>query len=210
MAIMNRIFFLAFSLLIIGQYDVYGQRKIKQMDPQREEMEQEATNSEQVRWQDKMTYGGNFWFTFSSTYSMLYLQPLVGYKVTDKFMVGGGITYIYWSQEYSYYSPGGVPQPSKTISDNVFGLNFFTRRTLFGPVFVHAEYQPMNFNSYNALNEFKRIWTHAMYLGGGVNQSGAYALVLYDVLWRTTPSDPKSYSRSFYPSPWNIRIGFMF
>jgi hypothetical protein len=74
---------------------------------------------------------------------------------------------------------------------------------------------PMNFNSFNALGERKRIWSNSLYLGGGINQSddnsGVYIMLLYDILWRNyTTYDPTSFSRSFYNTPWDIRIGMFF
>jgi hypothetical protein len=75
---------------------------------------------------------------------------------------------------------------------------------------------PINFTAYNRLGQEKRVWGNSLYLGGGysssVNQKGgAYILILYDVLWKLDDlSDPKTYTQSFYSSPWNFRIGFMF
>lgn len=207
---MKFIYTLILAFILGHSHEAFAQRRIKQMDPQKEEQEKEAKKSEHKSWKDRMTYGGNFWLSLSNTYSQIYIQPLVGYKVTDNFIAGGGFTYIYWRQSYSYYTPGSITTQTITHSDNVYGLNLFARHTLFGPVFAHTEYQPMNFTSYNGYNESRREWTHAFYVGGGVNQSGMYVQVLYDLLWQATPSDPRSFARSFYPSPWNIRIGFLF
>jgi hypothetical protein len=190
---------------------VFAQRKVQEMDPQKAEQAQAAKDYEKTPWTDKLTYGGNFWFSFGSGFSQIYLQPLVGYRVTDKFTAGTGFTYIYTSQKYYVSNNQTV-----TYSDNVYGLNFFARHQLFGPLFAQAEYQPMNFTSYNRLGESKRMWTNALYLGGGLSQSmggkgGFYMMVLYDVLWRSYDSaNPSAYPRSFYGTAWNFRIGMMF
>ena len=202
-------------ILMLGTQTIFAQRKIKQMDPQKEEMDKQAKQAESRPWTDRLVYGGNVGLTISTSYSFVLAQPLVGYKVTDNFIAGAGFTYIYWKQSYSYTTPGTTGQNNISISDNVYGLNFFARHSLFGPAFAHIEYQPMNFTSYNGYNESKRIWTNALYLGGGINQStnggrGAYVLVLYDILWQDASLDPRSYAKSFYQSPWNIRVGFMF
>lgn len=203
------IFFVSFCLLIICN-PASGQRKMKQMDPEKQQQQETEKAYEHVPWQDKITFGGNFWLSFGSNSSQVTLQPLIGYKVTDKLIAGGGFTYIYWKETYQFTNG-----TSLSFSDNIFGLNLFARQVLFNPLFVHAEYQPMNFNSYNySTGESKRIWTNALYLGGGLNQSfgkgsgGAYIMVLYDVAWRQ--SDPFGYQKSFYASPWNIRFGMFF
>lgn len=202
-------------ILMLTAQTIFAQRKIQQMDPQKEELESQAKQSEAKPWRERLVFGGNMGLSISNSYSFVLAQPVVGYKVTENFIAGGGVTYIYWKQSYSYVTPGSTSQKTISISDNVYGLNFFGRHSLFGPAFAHIEYQPMNFTSYNGYNESKRIWTNALYLGGGINQSsnggsGAYALVLYDILWQDVSLDPKSFAKSFYPSPWNIRVGFMF
>ncbi len=184
---------------------------MKQMDSDKQAREDEARSYEQKTFKERLLFGGNFWLSFGSQYSQVYVQPMVGYMVTNKFIAGGGFTYIYWKQEYIYASGQKI-----TFSDNIYGLNLFGRHTLFGPLFAHAEYQPMNFTSHNLNGAEKRIWTNALYLGGGINQSfgkkgsGAYIMLLYDVLWRDRDPNPAAFDRSFRPTPYDIRFGLFF
>ncbi len=181
------------------------------MDADKQAKEDEAKSYEKKPLSERLVYGGNFWLGFSSTSAQVYVQPLVGYKVTDNFLAGGGFTYIYWKQEYLLSNNQTI-----TFSDNIYGPNFFARHTIFGPLFAQAEYQPMNFTSHNLLNESKRIWTNAFYVGGGINQSfgksgsGAYILLLYDVIWRNRDPNPAAFDRSFRPTPFDIRFGLFF
>ena len=209
---MNKRFFLVVCSLLVLYNCSMAQRRMKQMDADKQAQQDEIKSYERKTWQEKMVYGGNFWLLFGSSYSQLYIQPLVGYKITEKFIAGGGFTYIYWKQQYS----NGNNQ-TLSISDNIYGFNLFARHTLFGPVFAHAEYQPMNFTSHNWLFESKRVWTNALYLGGGINQSfgksgsGAYFMMLYDVLWQDRdPNNPAAFDRSFRASPFDFRIGVLF
>lgn len=188
-----------------------AQRRIKPMDPEKAEKEAAANEYQNKSWSDRMVYGGNFMISFGSNSSQVLLAPLVGFKVNDHFMVGSGVTYMYWSQNYYLRGSSGTIK----ISDNIYGLNFFGRHSLFGPLFVHGEYQPMNFTAYNGYGDHKRIWTNALFLGGGVSQqigdNGAfYLMLLYDVLWQNYPSNPWSYQKSFLPSAFDIRMGFFF
>lgn len=184
---------------------------MKKMDSDKQAQDDEARSYEKKSFSERLLYGGNFWLSFGSQSAQVYVQPMVGYKVTDKFIAGVGFTYIYWKQEYVFNN-----NQTLTLSDNIYGLNLFGRHTLFGPLFAHAEYQPMNFTSHNYYGEERRVWTNAFYLGGGINQSfgksgsGAYIMLLYDVLWRNRDSNPASFDRSFRSTPLDIRFGLFF
>jgi hypothetical protein len=141
--------------------------------------------------------------------SVVMLQPQVGYKLNERALIGTGLTYIYMNQKITYSNN------TFDFKEHILGINLFSRFKIFNPVFAHVEYMPMNFNSFNALGERKRIWSNSLYLGGGINQSddnsGVYIMLLYDILWRNyTTYDPTSFSRSFYNTPWDIRIGMFF
>lgn len=184
---------------------------MKKMDADKQAQDDDARAYEKKPWTERLLYGGNFSLAFGSQSAMFYIQPLIGYKVTDNFIAGTGFTYIYWKQEYVFSN-----NQTLTLSDNIYGLNLFARHTLFGPMFAHAEYQPMNFTSHNYYGDEKRIWTNALYLGGGINQSfgesgsGAYIMLLYDVLWRTRDANPAAFDRSFKATPLDIRFGLFF
>lgn len=198
------------GFLLLSSIPVMAQRKIKPMDPEKAEREAAEKEGQNSNWTDRLVFGGNFMASFGNTFSQVLIAPLVGYKVNERFIAGAGVTYMYWSQSLALSNGQTLD-----YSDNVYGLNLFGRHSLFGPLFAHAEYQPMNFTAYNGLGDHKRQWSNALYLGGGVNQSignsGAfYVMLLYDVLWEDYPTDPRSYPTSFMLSPLDIRIGFFF
>ena len=198
-----------FLLMCLDINQTIAQRRIKEIHPQREEQKEEAKNYNAIDWSEKLLYGGNAWMGISSMGSVVMLQPQVGYKLNDRALVGTGLTYIYMNQKITYSNN------TFDFKEHILGINLFSRFKIFNPVFAHLEYMPMNFNSFNALGERKRIWSNSLYLGGGINQSddnsGVYIMLLYDVLWRNyTTYDPTSFSRSFYNTPWDIRIGMFF
>ncbi len=197
--------------MFIFSNQLFAQRKVKQMDSDKQAQEDEAKNYDKKPWKEKFLFGGNIGAAFSSAYSQLLLQPMVFYKITDKSIAGAGVTYIYWSQKYT------LNNGSTTISDNVFGLNFLMRQLLFGPVYAQVEYVPINFTSYNYFGNSKRVWSNSLYVGGGYQQmsgrTGYYISILYDILWKESypnPSDPNQFSTTFYPSPVRFSVGFMF
>lgn len=201
---MRKLFVIGIMILLIAQ-QAQAQRKIKQMDPEKEEQEQKEAEYEGggAKWYDKLSFGGNFGATFGSGFSFLTIQPQVFYRITETTMLGGGFTYYYWQRKYQLLGGGSLE-----YSDNAYGINAFARQTLFNPVFVHAEYMPMNFKNYDIqTGEYSRKWVNAFYLGGGVQQKfsdrgGYYFMVLYDVLHKD--------GKSFFSSPFDVRVGVFF
>jgi hypothetical protein len=188
-----------------------AQRELKDMDSDKQAEKEKEKDENTEPWYDKISYGGNLTGGIGSNSSFFLIQPLALYRLLPRTMVGAGFTYAYWSQKY--INQNGT---TTTFSDNAIGLNFIVRQTIFGPVFAHAEYMPMNFTAYNRYGDEKRTWGNSLYLGGGYNsasnqRAGVYVLVLYDVLWQQDNlSDPRTFTQNFYSSPWNFRIGFMF
>jgi hypothetical protein len=202
---MNKSILLAasFFCLFLSNYQANAQRKIKEMDSDKEKEKQELKSQSDNTFMDKVSFGGNVGATFGNQFTAVLAQPLLFYRLKENTMLGGGFTYIYLSQT--------VPVSANTnrkISDNVIGLNVFARQQLFNPLFVHAEYNPMNFSTYNRFGQKDgRMWANALYLGGGLQQrfsdrGGYYFMALYDVLWDV--------NRSFYGTPFDFRVGFFF
>lgn len=190
-------------LLSVFKNTAYCQRKIKNMDADKEAANNDDKTSSAQRWQDNVSFGGNVGASFFNGGGFVLLQPTAFYKLAKNTTAGAGITYIYWQQKIPLLNGSSL-----TFSDNVFGLNLFARQQLFDPVFVHVEYNPMNFTRYNPLTRDEaRTWVNAFYVGGGImNRSssggGYYIMGLYDLLWNA--------EKSFYPRPIDIRLGFFF
>lgn len=189
--------------VFVFQPSAHAQRKLKQMDSEKQEEEDKYKDDTKPSLAERFSYGGNIGAQFGTGYTSFLIQPLVFFKVAEKTTVGGGFTYSYWSQKYQV-----AGNKTETYSDNVFGLNLFARQTLFGPLFAHVEYNPINFTLYDYVARTEeRIWHHALYVGGGINQrfgngGGYYIMVLYDLAYNA--------NRTFYPTPYDIRMGFYF
>ena len=159
---------------------------------------------------DRRRVGGNFSLGFGS-YTYVNLSPRVHYLVQDNLGVGTGVSWYYWKDNRDY-----GPNVNFKTSGNTWGLNFFSWYNPFGPVTLQAEYEPLNFEVYKGSNQdphtgdvtylYKREWVHAMFLGGGIRQQSGRAnifiMMLYDVLYDS--------NRSFYSSPWQLRMGVGF
>lgn len=82
--------FYCFTGELIAQYDYPGETPSEQENKRRRRSDD-----------SKIFFGGNLGLMFGSNYGYFELSPLVGYKVTPRFWVGGGPKYMYY-REGSY------------------------------------------------------------------------------------------------------------
>lgn len=148
-----------------------------------------------IPFKDRLYYGGNFGMQFG-TVTLIDISPLVGVMITPKLSSGVGITYQYFNDRRFI---GG-----QTSS---YGGRLFTRYNVLPNIFLHAEYESINFDNYNLISDrFERIWSNALFLGGGYfapfgPRGGANFTFLYNVLHDNL--------RSPYGEPYVIRVGFV-
>jgi hypothetical protein len=154
---------------------------------------------EKSSFKDKVFVGGGFGLSFSSNYDFISVSPIVGYRVNQR--VATGLSLIYRYTNYKNVTPD--------FSTNDYGISPFLRFQLYGPLFLHAEYEHLNYEyvTYNR-ESFRRSYNSFM-AGGGFFQpigrrTGFFAIALYNFSYRnpTSPND-------FYPynSPWVLRAG---
>ena len=158
---------------------------------------------EQGNFWDKIYIGGNFGLQFGST-TVVNLSPQVGYRVTEKFVPGIGVTYLYYNYRFTNTNTG------KTYSyvTNVYGGSLFGKYFFTDNIFAHAEYEELNIEVNDIyLNKYSRIWVPSLFVGGGYNQplgqrGFIQLLVLFEVLQdRNSP---------YYRNNPVVRIGFGF
>ncbi len=151
------------------------------MQPDNTLVNQEEQNSTQPEKESKFNksklyYGGYLNLSFGS-YTRIGIEPLVGYKVTPKFSIGGKLSYNYikdkrYTQEYT---------------TNNFGFSLFTRYRVVPRIYGHAEFSSINYELFYTDGSSKREWVPFLFLGGGYSQpitknSWLTAEVLFDVL----------------------------
>lgn len=152
-----------------------------QYDYPDESTEEQQKERKRNRYQEsKFFFGGNLGLSFG-TYTYIEIAPLAGYKVIPRLWVGLGPKYMYLKQKDVYET-------------SIYGFKAFTSFTVFqnisetipvnlGDVFLYAENETLNFESY-LHNE--RRWVNIMLIGGGMRfpigyRSGVSILVLWDV-----------------------------
>jgi hypothetical protein len=208
-SLMNKILVII-TLLFLFNNNAIAQRKVQKLDTQKTEEQKKAeeTYGRNDNWKDRLFFGGNAGGGAGNGGAFILIQPVVGYKITEKFCAGLSPLYIYSSQNV------GFRGTSKTITltNNVIGSSIFARYYLLETIFANTEYlglsfdQVTNFDQINQKFITERKWNNSLFLGGGYSPSGGvsgvYVMALYDLLW--------SRETSFYPSPLDIRIGYIF
>ncbi|MCU0332931.1 MAG: hypothetical protein MUC75_06190 [Ignavibacteriaceae bacterium] len=137
--------------------------------------------------ENKWYYGGTIGFNFWSDYFYLSVNPIVGYKVSPKFSVGGKLLYSY----YNYDEPD--------ISTNNYGASIFARFRPIYQIYLHSEfayesYEIPVYNSQNREWDSERNWVPFLLLGGGfVQRVGANASVYVEVLFDVIQDENSPY-----------------
>jgi hypothetical protein len=148
---------------------------------------------EKPSFRDRVFTGGGLGAGFSSYYSSISLSPLVGVVLTPRLATGVQFTYR-WSQ-YKTYSP--------QITTTDYGISPFVRFNVIGPLFLHAEYEYLNYEYPRSSGDTERSGFSSFMAGGGLFQpigrhAGLYLLALYN--FNYGPNTP-------YDSPVVLRAG---
>lgn len=153
-------------------------------------------NSLTDNWQERVFAGGGFGLGLTRTIDFISLSPIVGYMVTPRFTPGIGVTYRYTN--YKVYTP-----PFNT-SD--YGFNIFARYSVYGPLFLQAQYEYLNYEYPTSPTTSVRSGFNYFLAGGGLFQplgkrAGLFAMALYN--FNYDPADVNSP----YASPLILRVG---
>jgi len=139
----------------------------------------ETTNPtfQENRWY----YGGTFGFNFWSDYFYLSIEPMVGYKISPKFSVGGKIGYSY------------INYSDEDFDTHNYGASIFSRYRVIPQIYLHGEFVYWSYETITGYdlqsNDYRteRNWVPFLLLGGGYVQNigpnaSLYVEVLVDVL----------------------------
>ena len=156
-----------------------------------EEMDQKAD------WRERVFTGGGLGLSFSSYYDYVSVSPLIGYRITPK--LAGGIQFMYRYTKYKQFTP--------SFTANDYGVSPFLRLSVYGPLFLHAEYEYLNYQ-YESQGVKYRKGFNSFIAGGGFFQpmgrnAGFYAVALYNFSYKS----PASGEISPYESPLILRAG---
>jgi hypothetical protein len=146
-------------------------------------------------FKQRLKYGGSAGpFQFSSYGSVIGLSPMVGYKLTEKTIFGGGASIIFWRDK--------DPVMKTKVKRDLIGFSAFIRQDLpFTEKLgfpLHATVEAVQFQGLQIKEKFKP----SLLVGLGLGNAGGYGLqVLYDLNYEFG----RSFSGSFNDSPLVIR-----
>ena len=85
---------------------------------------------------DRVYFGGNFGLQFGDQ-TLVDINPLMGYRLTDQLSVGFSVTYLY----YKFTDPYNV---YPDYSTDIYGGSIFTRYYFLENIFAHVEGEVLN------------------------------------------------------------------
>jgi hypothetical protein len=126
--------------------------------------------------QNKMYFGGYVNASFGD-YTVIGIEPLVGYKLTRRLSIGGKFSYEYISDK----------RDDVEYNASNYGFSVFSRMRVSQRVYAHTEYSMMNYKLFDDFGNEDRKWVPFLFLGGGISQpitsnTWLNAEVLFDVL----------------------------
>lgn len=156
---------------------------------------QQATSlRDNLNWEN-LVYAGNLGLNFGNVTSISF-SPMIGYKVTPKFIPGIGLTYNYIKFNYPNFQSESI---------HIYGGSIWARYYAFTNVFGHGEYEMLNGKWNPYFRPGYRYYLNSLLIGAGYQENlgriSSYILVLYNV---TKDED------SPYTSPLIIRVGLAF
>ncbi len=145
----------------------------------------------QNKLSDRIYFGGGGGFSGGNNIIIISLSPQVGYKVTENYSAGVGLTYQY------------VRFPDFDDSISNYGWSVFNRYNITQQFFGYAEFERLSFQQ--DLENTDRLGFNSLFFGVGFsNQIGRNSafntMVLYNVLYAEGEPSP-------YQSPWVVRAG---
>ncbi len=147
---------------------------------------------------DRFVFGGNFGGGFSSQETAIALSPTVGYRFTERLVIGTGVIYQYYKLNF----------PPLVYKSNNYGAKLFTSYSLTESLIAHVEYEWLNLDypSYDFTGKYignDRRNIGSLFVGGGYRQRfGVNSTVDIMLLYNLTETPYTPYSNPI------IRVGF--
>ena len=137
----------------------------------------QAQEKDKIPFKERLVYGGDVILSIGNNQTAIGASPLVGYKVSPRYIAGLGYTYVYYE--------------SGSFQSRYYGPRIFNRFFPIEQGFLHAEFEHLTFKQELELSsgeniEEKRSFP-ALLVGGGYRQELAPRVffsisVLYDVI----------------------------
>lgn len=136
---------------------------------------------------NKLIFGGDLGFGISSSYWNVNISPQIGYRLTDRFHLGAGISYLHNQsrEDYSDYS------------ENSVGINLFAHYYPWNRVVLRVKPEMMRTwysNEYNGEKVSDDKFVPAVVVGGGLYFRPVMLLLNYELI----QNEYSSYSKNVF------------
>ena len=153
-------------------------REERSVPTQEREKRTSLDSFEDKKFIDRLRLGGSFGLSFG-TYTNINISPMAGINLTEKLMVGAGVTYMYINSRSFAFSR----------STSYYGTRALAMYEILPMVNLHAEYELLNVKYYNHLiGNYSRKWLSSPMVGGNYTQKidgkfikGIHMTVLYNL-----------------------------
>lgn len=162
-------------------------------------------NASKPAFLEKIFVGGGFGAGFGD-YTYINVSPIIGYRVTSRLSVGMRLMYQYTTFDYFDFQD----QKTKTYNGNDFGIGGFARLTVYGPLYLQAEYEHLSYDELNYLGDKYRSSFDSYMAGGGLAQPlGQRAVLFMTAMYNFSYNNfnASNVYRVPYNSPWVFRVG---
>lgn len=167
---------------------------------EKEKKEENRRENVKTSLSDRIYFGGNFNLLFGLN-TIIELSPIVGYRITDEFSVGGGLIYTYFRRQIT---------PQYSVSGTGYGGRAFARYDLRtdllrgATIAPYAEYESLNYEFRDSFGiTVPRRWYGSLFVGAGliqpIGRGSINIFLLYNLTWQ---------ENSIYPTPFVYRVGF--
>jgi hypothetical protein len=166
---------------------------------QESEKDKEEAKPPSKKEPSKVYWGGQLGLSFGD-YFRIAVIPMVAYKVSPRFHVGGKIGYAY-TEDKRY--------ENATITSHNYGGSIFSRFLIVKGLYAHAEYMYWSYKYQTENLEGERTWVPFLLVGGGYIQPVSPSTsVFIEILWDVLNDENSPYDSS---DPWisiGVGVGF--
>lgn len=158
----------------------------------------------QSNFLDKVFVGGGFGAGFGS-YTFVNVAPIIGYRLTPRLSVAMRLMYQYTTFEYINNN-----FEKDRYNGHDLGIGGFARYMVYGPVFLQAEYEHLNYDALYLDGTTGRTNFDSFMAGGGIsqpigNKAALFITAMYNFSYNNF--NRSNVYRSPYNSPWVFRVG---
>ncbi len=176
-----------------------------QEEQQQEVQQQQVQQQQRSAFMEKVFFGGGFGAGFGD-YTYVNIAPIIGYRITPRLSAALRLMYQYTT--FDYYDI--QEQMNKKYNGNDFGIGGFARFSLFGPIYLQAEYEHLSYDGLYFDGTNSRSSFDSFMAGGGIAQPvGGKAFLFLTAMYNFSYDNfnQNNAYRVPYSSPWVIRVG---